>query len=389
MARRIVAFVVLALLLAAALLYSQRPPGPLKVSGFIEADEVRLGSRVGGRVARVAVEEGARVAAGAVLVELEPYDLAERLAQAKGERNARQAELDRLAAGFRPEERAQAQARLDQASANLEKLENGPRPQEIAAGEAHLRLANAQLDLAQAEHTRVANLVERDAVTTQELDQAVKELKVAQENVRVREEELNQLREGTRAEDLRAAEALHEEARQALLLSENGYRVEEVDAARAALHAAEAAVRAIEAQLAELTVRAPVAGIVDAVELQPGDLVAANAPAVTIVDAAHLWVRAYVPENRLGIEIGRRVAIGVDSFPDERFAGEVTFISQQAEFTPGNVQTPEERSKQVFRIKVEVRSGLDRLRPGMAADVWLEDEAPGPSGANGATVRAP
>ena len=90
------------------------------------------------------------------------------------------------------------------------------------------------------------------------------------------------------------------------------------------------------------------------------------------MDGERLWVRAYVPENHLNIQMGHKVWVTVDSFPQRRFAGHVSFVSRQAEFTPGNVQTPEERSKQVFRIKVLLDEGTNVLRPGMAADVWLE-----------------
>jgi HlyD family secretion protein len=84
-----------------------------------------------------------------------------------------------------------------------------------------------------------------------------------------------------------------------------------------------------------------------------------------------MWVRAYVPENRLNLQNGQKLRVTVDSFPGEDFIGTVSFVAREAEFTPSNVQTPEERSKQVFRIKVELESGLDKLRPGMAVDVWL------------------
>jgi hypothetical protein len=92
------------------------------------------------------------------------------------------------------------------------------------------------------------------------------------------------------------------------------------------------------------------------------------------MDTSHLWVRAYVPENRLGVTVGQKVTVTVDSFPDRKFAAHVGFIARQAEFTPNNVQTPEERSKQVFRIKADLDEGLDVLRPGTPADVWLDEE---------------
>jgi len=128
-------------------------------------------------------------------------------------------------------------------------------------------------------------------------------------------------------------------------------------------------VATLEERIAELRITAPLAGTIEALRLRRGDLVAPNAPVLTILDPGRLWVRAYVPENRLSFEIGTRVEVRVDAYPDRAFAGEITFIARQAEFVPGNIQTPEERAKQVFRITVDLREGLDLLRPGMPADV--------------------
>jgi multidrug resistance efflux pump len=214
------------------------------------------------------------------------------------------------------------------------------------------------------------------AAAREELDRATNELKTAQQRLQVRQEELNLLLEGTRAEDIEEAKAQLEEAQQAWQLRLKGYRTEEIAQAKAAMDAAQATLQSIEQQVAELKIKAPVDAVVEAVELQPGDLVGANAPVISLMDTSHLWVRAYVPENRLRYEIAQKVEVSVDSFPGERFAGHISFIARQAEFTPGNVQTPEERSKQVFRIKVTLDAGLDRLRPGMAADVWLEGDKP-------------
>jgi hypothetical protein len=92
---------------------------------------------------------------------------------------------------------------------------------------------------------------------------------------------------------------------------------------------------------------------------------------LSILDVSHLWVRAYVPENRLSFRLNDEVRVVADNF-STAFRGRISFLASQAEFTPNNVQTPEERSKQVFRIKVTLVDGLDQLRPGMPADVLLE-----------------
>jgi multidrug resistance efflux pump len=374
MVRRIVGVLVVAALLLAALLYSRFRPGPLKVSGFIEADEIRLGSRVGGRVAKVLVEEGQTIHAGDVLAELDPYDLYERRAEAAAQLEQRRAVHERLSSGLRDEEKAQAKARLEQLTAKLEELQHGPRPQEIKAAQADLDLAQAELDRAQEAHRRIARLFAEMAASQDQMDRASADLQVALARVRARTEQLDLLKEGTRTEAIAAAEAQRREAEQAWRLAEKGYRQEEINEAYAAVNAAKSALEAIERQLAELKIVAPVDGTVEALELQPGDLVFANAPAVSLIDMQRVWVRAYVPEDRLDLALGDRLPVTVDSYPGKRFTGEITFISRQAEFTPSNVQTPEERSKQVFRVKVTLVDGLDQLRPGMAADVWLEEK---------------
>jgi HlyD family secretion protein len=351
---------------------SQWQPPPRKVSGFIEANEIRVGSRVGGRVLKVFVEEGQPVKKDKPLVSLEPYDLEEQLAQSQAILAARQAELDKLKCGNRPLEIAQAEERSKQLAAVLKKLEKGPREQEIRSAEASLQQADALLKLAQEKKGRMDALIAKNAGTREDLDQANSELKVAQTTQKVRQAELDLLNAGTRPEEIEEAQARLKEAQLAWELLREGYRREEITAAEAAVKAAEAAVAVFKRQLAELTILSPVDGFVEAVELEPGDLVGANSPTVSLLDSSELWVRAYVPENQMGIKIGHKVAVTIDSFPGREFAGHVSYIARQAEFTPGNVQTAEDRSKQVFRIKVLMDDGLKELRAGMSADIWLD-----------------
>lgn len=368
---RITAVVALGVALVAALFWSQRPDDVLVVSGFVEADEIRLGSRVGGRVGAVLIEEGDRVEPGQPLVELEPFDLDAQRSAAVAALDSAKAELARLESGFRPEEVQQARARRDRLAARLEQLVNGPRAQELAAGRERVALAEAEIALARLDETR-ARALHTDGIEAAELlDRAVTALRVAEATLAVRQQELALLEEGTRAEEIAAARADLDEAEAAVTLAEQGYRHEDVEQARAATAAAEAALAAADRRLDELTIRAPVDGVVEAITLRPGDLVSANAPALSLLDPARLWVRAYVPERHLSIVLGQEVTLRIDPFPDETFIGRVTFVARDAEFTPGNVQTPEERSTQVFRITVDLVDGLDRVRPGMSADVEL------------------
>lgn len=378
MVKRIIAFLAVAAALAALLFFSQIRREPLKVSGFIEADEIRVGSRVGGRVESVAVIEGQQVDEGDLLLELEPYNLQEMRSEAAAMLDERQANYEKLLAGFREEEIAQGKARRDQLQALVEELEHGPRAQEIAVAEKELDLAEAEYELATRNYERMESLVGTGGVSRQNLDEARTALRVARATLEVKTEKLALLRAGTREEQIAQAKARLEEAEQAWQLMVNGYRPEEIAAAKAGVEAARAALAAIDEQLEELRVVAPVHGLVEAVDLEPGDLVAANAPVISLLDMSDLWVRAYVPEDELDIRVGQLVTVTVDSYPDREFTGRISFIARQAEFTPGNVQTPEERSKQVFRIKVDLLEGLEDLRPGMAADVTLEDESEPP-----------
>lgn len=375
MARRIVIIGGAALVLIGLLLWSQLRVTPRKVSGTIEADEIRLGSRVGGRVAEVLTDEGETVRRGQILVRLEPYDLESLEQEAVAALAARQATVDKLTAGFRPEEIAQAEATRDQAAAKLELLRNGPRKEEIEAARGRKEIAAAEYSLAEQNYARAKNLQQENAISRQEVETLEQKLESARSMRLVRNEELALLEAGTREEEIRQAEAELAKATAAWELMQRGYRAEEIEEAKAARDSTQAQLAAIRQRLAELEIRSPVDGVIDAMELQPGDLVAPSAPVLSLVDTSRLWVRAYVPENELGLRLGEELDVTVDSFPKERFLGKLSFIARRAEFTPSNVQTPEERSKQVFRVKVTLTEGLDRLRPGMAADVWLDSDS--------------
>ena len=372
MVKRVVVGILVGVALLLILRLTQQTETELKVSGFIEADDVRVGSRVGGRVRKIWVDEGQQVRQNDLLVELEPFDLQDRRAEAAAILAQRQAELALRAAGFRVEEVAQAKARRDQLASRLAQLEHGPRPQEIAAAKAEVALAAAEQQLALLEQQRLEALLAKGAAAQEALDRARRAFKVASAQMNARQEQLALLTEGTRPEEIEQARAQLAEAEQLWQLRSRGYRSEEIAAATAAANAAEAALQALDRHLAELTIRAPVDGVVEATALHVGDLVAANTPILSLIDMRALWVRAYVPENHLNLQLGQVLRVTVDSFPSRSFAGRLSFIARQAEFTPGNVQTPEDRSQQVFRIKVDLSEGLEALRPGMAADVWLD-----------------
>ncbi len=220
-----------------------------------------------------------------------------------------------------------------------------------------LQLAESEQILAQQNYNRSKQLVAQKAISQAEFDAALEQFDAAQALGLVRKQELELLLAGTREEEKREAKARVDEAEQGWNLVKNGYRSEEIAKAKAARDAAQAALDVIREQKKELVITCPIDGVIEALDLQKGDLVPAGAPVLSVMDDRHLWIRAYVPQNRVGLQVGQKLRVTVDSFPKEHFQGELTFISRQAEFTPSNVQTPEERSKQVFRIKLALAAG--------------------------------
>ncbi len=361
--------------LLAAIIYSQMRHPPDFVSGVIEADDIRLGSRIGGRVDTVLVKEGSEVTAGQPLLTLQPYDLLEREQVAAADLAMRQAELDKLTAGFRPEEVAQAKAHYEQLLAQYQLIEAGPRPEEIAAAENRLEAALAQQQLTKQDYDRVANLYQSNSISKSEFDAADERWKAANAEVSVRQNELAILKAGSREQELAKAKASADEAHFAWQLADNGYRREEIAAAAAAVDAAKASLEVIRRQKQELQIVAPSPGIIDALDLQPGDLVGPNAPVLTLLSTDHLWVRAYVPQRFLQIEVGQELRVTVDALPGKDLCGKVTFVSNQSEFTPSNVQTSDDRAKQVYRVRVSLPADEPHLKPGMTANVWLGQPA--------------
>jgi multidrug resistance efflux pump len=382
--KQIIALIVLLVVAGGLVFYSQWRPKAQTISGFVEAHDVRIGSRVGGRVKDVLASEGAKVGYEQELLKLEPFDLEERLAEAKAEAEARESELNRMTHGFRPEEIAEAQARRDQLAARLARLQAGPRPQEVAIARDRLKSAEAQRAQTAPLLKRKKDLFDRGQITATEWEEAMQKDIDAAALVAIRTQELSLALEGTRKEEIEEAKAQLAEAEAVLTLRKSGFRAEDIEAAKAAAAAAQAALRMIDEQYKELTIIAPRqdAGVatkkdeapfvVEAFDLRPGDLVTANAPVLSLRDKSSKWIRAYVPESDLKLApLGRKVQVTIDTFPGKTFEGEITFVSPQAEFTPRNVQTIEERSKQVFRIKVTLKDPDDQLRSGMIGDVWL------------------
>jgi HlyD family secretion protein len=394
--------VVLAALLAGC--GNGRDDDSIVASGFIEGEEVIVASEVSGRIAEMLVYRGDKVAAGDVLVRLDGAVLESQRLEAEAGLAAAQANLDRVEAGARSEEIAAAQAALAQAEAErdgaaqavvlAQEVISNPLAldAEIDAARTQVRLAEQGVEMAKAELAeaelwrgpyigkggnteRTLNLQVQAAQAA--LAQAQAELVGAQRYLGVllatRDKPLEldaQLHAAEMEYDL--AEAQVAAAQAALDELEAGPTAEEVAIAEAGVRQAEAAVRLVDAQIAQLTLTAPMDGIVTSRSAQVGETATAGAPLLTIANLDEVTLVIYVPENRVGqVRLGQEVEVQVDSFPSQVFAGHVTNIAGEAEFTPRNVQTQEERVNLVFAVKVSIPNADQQLKPGMPADATI------------------
>ncbi|TMQ11931.1 MAG: biotin/lipoyl-binding protein [Deltaproteobacteria bacterium] len=330
---------------------------PYEWSGTVEAHTVALGSRAGGRVQKVLVKEGDRVKPGDVLVTLEPGDWPAQLQQAQAQLAMMQATLDKLKAGARPEEIAAAKARAQTAQAALQETTAGARPEEIAAAADRLAAQEVAVARAQKDAERLHKLAASGAAVPADVDNADLAVRAAIAQRDGLAHQLDELKNGTRREQVAQAAARAAEQRASERLVVSGSRVEDIRAAEAQVQGAQGKVDQIRTMIDELAIKAPVAARVEALDLRPGDIVAPNLAAVTLVEDDQLYVRIYVPETQLGhIAVGREVPIQVDSF---------------GEYSPRNLQTADERADQVFATRIGITGGGDRLRAGMAATITV------------------
>jgi HlyD family secretion protein len=319
----IIGVVIIAVAAVAVLILRNRTTpesGVLKVSGTIEVTSVVLSFKVGGRLAERMVDEGQVVKAGQLVGRLEDEELRE-------ERNSRSAE-----------ERASKAAVAD--------LEAGSRREEIAQGEAVLARMKSDADRLARDAARSEELFKREVIPLKELEAVRAGRDATAAAVREAEQHLKLLRIGPRPDAVRQARARTEGA---------------------------SAVKALaETRLSQSILYSSLTGVVLSKHAEPGEMLAAGAPVVTVGKMDEVWLRGYIPESELGrVKVGQPASITVDTWPGRSFEGRVSFIASEAEFTPKNVQTEKERVKLVYRIKITLPNPKGELKPGMPADAVI------------------
>ncbi|GAU08502.1 efflux RND transporter periplasmic adaptor subunit [Desulfoplanes formicivorans] len=310
------------------------PQTELVLNGNVEVTESSLGFRIPGRLIARFKDEGDLVSQGELLAELDDGDEKTALARALAEKTRAQAALDDLLQGNRKQQIREAE-------------------QAVAKARAGLNRATADLDLARMDFKRFQTLYNDAVISKQEFDRARTAFVTAQKRV-------DEYRASVRS------------ARAHLDLVREGFRSGDIDKARAVLAAAEQEVKQARLRLSYTRLYAPFAGTVLTKVAEPGEYLGAGSVVLTMADLSRVFVRAFVPEPQLvRVKQGDSVKVSVDGLGDTRFTGQVGFIADEAEFTPKTVQTPEERIKLVYRIKVYVDNPQGLLKAGMPARVHI------------------
>ena len=355
------------------------PDGLIQATGRIEGDQVRVVARVGGRIGELLVREGSVVAAGEAMLRLDDPATMARLDHARAARVSAEARVN------------ESRGRLAAAQSRLSALETAigvmrkELPIEMAAARAAVEAAEASIkgaagveELQRADYTRKLALRERNVITQAEIDETMRMLLLIQEYVnrsrmdRVKAEAAVEM-EQLGPERLKAKEAELKSLADAVVEATAA-----VAAAEAVEQEAQAAVAGVEADVADLVVVAPTAGVVSARMVNPGELVAARQPLYEIVDLASLRMRVYLSGPDVGrLAIGNSARLYTDAFPEAAVEAAVSTVSPVAEFTPKDVATPDERVKLVYAVELAIRGNEDgRLKPGMPADAvirWRPD----------------
>ncbi len=361
----------------------RKPDNRIVVSGNIELTEVNIAFKTAGKLIERTVDEGDPVKKGQIIARLDRdqliaqrerqvASLASSESQLAQARTALQLQKETLAGDL-----VQRRADLEANEARLAELENGSRPQEKADARASVDNAQAEVDRSKKDWDRAQVLYKNDDISTAQFDQYRSRWESAEALWKSSRERQALVLAGPRKEQIEAQAAQVERARGALKTSqantlETKRREQEITARLADIEASKASIALIDSQLADTVAASPVDGVVLVKAADVGEVLAPGTTVVTVGDIDHPWVRGYVDESDLGkVRLGARARVTTDSYPGKVYDGRVTFISSEAEFTPKQIQTQQERVKLVYRIKIEVANPKHELKSNMPADAEI------------------
>jgi len=359
------------------------PSTKMLISGNLELTQVDLSFKVAGRLTELNVREGQWVKKGDVIAKLDAATLGQQLDRDQATVAASQSDYQQLETSIayqkatiesdiaaRVADEAQAQAKLDELLA-------GSRKQEIQQGDAGVSDAKAANDMAKSDWDRAQTLFKNEDISRAQYDQAKSKLDSTAAQLRQSQERLAMLQEGPRKEEIAGARAALAHS-QAALDQAKANRIDlkrkeqELEARQADIAKNRAQAGMTKTQIDDTVLVAPIDGVVLVKPAENGEVIAAGTTVVSIGDLDHPWLRAYVNETDLGkVKLGETVKLSTDSYPNKTYTGRISFIASDAEFTPKQIQTKEERVKLVYRIKVEVDNSAHELKNNMPVDAEI------------------
>ena len=342
----------------------------LDFPGIVETQEVRLSSKVGGRIEKVMIKEGERVESQQPLVEFDSVELRAKRAQLEALQDAAQAKLDLMCNGPLPEQIAAAHSAMEAVQAKLNRLIAGWRVEEVEMAKHDVENWKAEYNKSKAEYERLKSLP-ANSVSLTDIENAQAAMLKAESQAKSMTNRWDMLVKGTRPEDIDEAKAELSKFRSDYELIKRGTREEEIRVAKAQLAEVVARIQEIDTLLKECLLVAPEACLVEVVSVRRGDSASPNQPVLRVLYENDLWIKAYVPETELGrVQLNQAVSVRHDG-SNQDFPGKVIHIANVSEFTPRNVQSPEERHHQVFAIKVQLDDQSGGFKSGMAARIRI------------------
>jgi HlyD family secretion protein len=357
--------------------------GRIILSGNVELTEVNIAFKTPGKLAELLVKEGDRVRKGQEIARLDREQLEFTLERERATLAAARSQIAQLqtAIQYQREQIAgdlqQREAQLQEAEARLKELQTGARPQEIEQARSAVVAARTESERTRRDWERAQALYRNDDIPAQQFDQFRTRFETARAALNESEQRLALVKEGPREESIAAAKAQAARARAGVRLGESGRlelrrREQEMEARMADLARAQAQMAIIESQLADTVAVSPIDGVVLVKAAEAGEVLSSGTTVVTIGDLERPWVRGYINQPDLGrVKIGAPAKVTTDSFPGKVYDGRVSFIASEAEFTPKQIQTREERVKLVYRIKIDTANPDQELKSNMPVDVEL------------------
>ncbi len=354
------------------------------LSGNIELTQINVAFKTAGKLIELPIDEGVEVKKDTLIARLDAAQLQHQRERDSATLTLAETQLVQQNTAVAYQRSALAadvdmrRAALKQAETHLAELLAGSRSQEIGAARAAAEDARTQYILATQDWERAQTLYKNDDISTSQRDQFKTRFDATAAALKRAEDQLALVVEGPRKEDIDAARAQVEQAQANLRLSEATRldlkrKEQEIESRRAQIHQARAQLAITDSQLDDAVVLSPVNGVVLVKSAEVGEILAPGTTVATLGEMDKPWLRGYINETDLGrVKYGAKVKVTTDSAPGKIYWGRISFISSEAEFTPKQIQTQEERVRLVYRIKIEIDNPQHELKLNMPADAEIQ-----------------